>query len=122
MVSEKYKRLESRKSHRRLSNEERSDIQNEIKLLQSGIQEYVNAYKQANPDKQTPELTATTNNTNMISSNSANPTQRKLNESIPTSRKLSKNNKQTTRPKSRNTSGNTSRNTSRKTNVKLVKH
>jgi hypothetical protein len=114
MVSEKYKRLESRKSHRKLSNNERSVIQKEINTLQSGIQQYVNAYKQANPDKQTPELTATTNNTNMISSKSANPTQRTLSESIPTSRTLSNKNKQKTQSKSRNTSKNT--------HAKLVKH
>ena len=118
MASEKYKRLESRKSHSKLSNNERSVIQKEINTLQSGIQQYVNAYKQANPDKQTPELTATTNNTNMISSKSANPTQRTLSESIPTSRTLSNKNKQKTQSKSRNTS----RNTSKNTHAKLVKH
>ena len=125
----KYIRLESRKSQSRLSDKERSDIQTEINILQSGIQEYVNAYKQANPDKQTPEITATTNNTNMISTKSANRTQRKLNASIPTSRTLSKTNKQTTQPtqpkssnKEINTARNTTRNTTKNNRAKLVKH
>jgi len=129
-TSKKYIRLESRKSQPRLSDKERSDIQNKINILHTDIQEYVNAYKQSNPDKQTPEITATTNNTNMISTKSSNLTQRKLNASIPTSRTLSKTNKQTTQPKSsnkrrntaRNTSRNTTRNTTKNNRAKLVKH
>lgn len=86
----KYKRLESRKSHNQLSDKERSDIQSKINKLQNDIQEYVNAYKQTNPEKQTPEIQATTNNNNILAPKSANPTERKLNASVPTSRTLSK--------------------------------
>ena len=121
-TSKKYIRLESRKSQPRLSDKERSDIQNKINILHTDIQEYVNAYKQSNPDKQTPEITATTNNTNMISTKSSNLTQRKLNASIPTSRTLSKTNKQTTQPKSSNKRRNTARNTTKNNRAKLVKH
>ena len=114
----KYKRLERRKSQGKLSDNERKEIQNQINNLQAGIEQSVSEYKTANPEKQTPEIEATTNNSNIFKSQSSNPTQRQLNKSIPTSRTLSKTNKQRKQPKSRNTSRNTSKNNS----AKLVKH
>lgn len=118
-TSGKYKIFEGRTSQAQLSDKERSDIQSEIDKLHTGIQEYVNAYKLANPEKQTPDIQATTNNSNIISK-SVNPTQHNLNKSVPTSRSLSiLSNTQST--KSNNKKKHISRKYSRN-NPKLIKH
>lgn len=121
----KYKSLESRRTPPRLSIQERSSIQNEINSLQAEIEEAVKAYKLANPDKEQPQIQATTNNSNILSK-SSNPTKVKLNSSIPTSDKLIKTNIKTNTNKSSHkksiTGTKTLQKTRENTSTKLIKH